>query len=275
MLLTQSATSAIKCVPDATMEALVRQAIARGKGTIDLSALQSRRSCSGKSAETVLQEIRRAEYMARGARAGQSVRPVQSRLAPPAAPAQPRPPDPNQAALNAVLNEILTIDSQSWRINRYHPGSARDARGLALEDGKYQISGNYTFTGIGRPSRGRLTAILKGNRVHCLEFFDQPEVCRPVGHSITAQFSAAVQQTADQARAAAAARPKRAGQCRPAEIIRFCPPADTGMDAPGARICGGNCAFESYSNFDYKVYCNSETGVFYGSQREAEAKACR
>lgn len=103
--------------------------------------------------------------------------------------------------LTNLLDRIVLTDSRSWMVNRYTPRSMRAARYLITNRGEtsYTAYGEYDYTGLFGPASGWVkVAVLDGELV-CLEFWDQPGVCRPPWISLSQQrfFNEMVNQSAD------------------------------------------------------------------------------
>lgn len=78
------------------------------------------------------------------------------------------------------LDAVLQLDSKMWLMNRYDLGSVKNGKFLQQTKGGLSdlIYGEYQFNG-GRT--GWIKVQLRNGDIDCMEFWDQPNKCRPPG----------------------------------------------------------------------------------------------
>jgi hypothetical protein len=93
--------------------------------------------------------------------------------------------------LTRSLDEIVSVDSQSWVFNRYDRGSMTNVKLLGgSKDGRSAlVYGEYSYNG---GSAGWVKALMINGKLRCLEFWDFAGQCRPLGHSPSQAIMAGV-----------------------------------------------------------------------------------
>jgi hypothetical protein len=93
--------------------------------------------------------------------------------------------------LDAQLDAVVQEDSQSWMANHYQPGSMHDSSFVRVSraNSDYVALGYFQYTDGGE---GSVSVRYHRGRVDCLEFQDQPGVCRQLGNSLSQQNVAGI-----------------------------------------------------------------------------------
>lgn len=90
------------------------------------------------------------------------------------------------AALPERMDAIAEIDSRSWLMWRYRPGSMRNVTKFNVSSAStFDASGDFTY-GDGRA--GRLFAHIVSGKFQCLRFANEPQ-CRAIGHPPSHDFA--------------------------------------------------------------------------------------
>jgi hypothetical protein len=113
--------------------------------------------------------------------------PQQTALQPVVVPRQPpqvvsnefgRPPNPEAAKYNRIIDAVVAEDSKAWASNIYDIGSMTGANILpgTRPDSTTTIKADYTYNG---GQEGSVKARFAGTKLVCLEYWDFPGTCRP------------------------------------------------------------------------------------------------
>jgi hypothetical protein len=91
-------------------------------------------------------------------------------------------PQPNSQSLNQQLDRVIAEDARSWLINRYTPGSARDASVVDFDPatGRAVVFGRYTYNGS---STGWIRVVFNQAKPQCVEYHDFAGTCRAIGNN--------------------------------------------------------------------------------------------
>lgn len=109
-----------------------------------------------------------------------ALRPASGRARAPLTPTEQAENRTFLTGLAKSLDEVVTLDSASWVINRYDRGSMTNAKTLAhgADRRSALVYGEYTFNG-GR--HGWVKGRIANGQYTCLEYWDGTG-CRPLGH---------------------------------------------------------------------------------------------
>jgi hypothetical protein len=83
-------------------------------------------------------------------------------------------------SLTGTMDKIVAVDAEGWVFNRYDVGSMTNVRVERLADGSADVHGDYTYNG---GAAGWVKVHVVGGKLDCLEFWDFPGQCRPLGRS--------------------------------------------------------------------------------------------
>ncbi|MEZ5355625.1 MAG: hypothetical protein R2762_23565 [Bryobacteraceae bacterium] len=85
-----------------------------------------------------------------------------------------------------LLDDLVTANAKSWMVNRYVPGSIRDAEVQTDERGAVAAANAmYTYQSLGGPMNGNVRLSFKEGVPQCLYFWDKPTVCAPPDSQVT------------------------------------------------------------------------------------------
>lgn len=78
--------------------------------------------------------------------------------------------------LKSQLELAVARAARSWTFNEYNAGTLVLSQVFGnTESGNFEVNAFYRFNGF---STGRVRAEYRGGRIHCLYFWDYPDVCR-------------------------------------------------------------------------------------------------
>ncbi|MQT15191.1 hypothetical protein [Segnochrobactrum spirostomi] len=94
-------------------------------------------------------------------------------------------------SLAAALDSIVQADSAGWMLNTYNTGSVRNIKILSgsANSTTMNVYGEYTFN---NSNTGWVKVKIRNGRLSCLEFWDFPGECRPLGQSGANEVAASV-----------------------------------------------------------------------------------
>lgn len=136
-------------------------------------------------------------------------------------PSQPQAPavadTSTRSDIDQKLDEVISIDSRSWVLNRYTSGSARNGRIINqdLASGRFIVYGEYTYNSS---SMGWIKVVFDGDRVNCVEYHDFRGTCRSLGNNPAAYVALGAV-----AMAASGASSSGYSSNNASENVRFCP----------------------------------------------------
>jgi hypothetical protein len=91
----------------------------------------------------------------------------------------------DQTNLDTVIDLIIYRDSRRWlRRSRYQPGSVHAVRILEASNNNRNML-IYAQYGTNSPTIGWVKVRFAGGQVNCLEFWDFPGQCRPLGGAVS------------------------------------------------------------------------------------------
>jgi len=97
--------------------------------------------------------------------------------------------------LNELLDRIVYADSRTWHFNRYARGSMREAQYETSNRNHttFIARGNYSYSqGDGPLQAGWARVWIRNGDFACIEFHDDPAICRPLNVGLSQRFFGAM-----------------------------------------------------------------------------------